>query len=143
VLLGPAGSLGYRVVQLMARHPAFAAELDPSRRALLERCARILDWAPAHLVALSLALVSDFDAVLGIWRNYHAHHGKGWFTLDLGFLGAVARAGVDADVNAGDGYSSDIEDPLVELDDARRVLRRVLVVWLVVIAILVLAGWVH
>jgi AmpE protein len=143
VLLGPAGAIGYRVVQLMARNPAFSGEIDEARRALLERCARILDWAPAHLVSLGLALVSDFDAVLGIWRNYHTDHGKGWFTLDLGFFDAVARAGVDADISAGDGYATDISDPLVELADARRVLRRVLVVWLVVIAILVLAGWVH
>lgn len=143
VLLGPAGAIGYRVVQLMARHPGFSGELDAPRRALLERCARVLDWAPAHLVALSLALVSDFDAVLGVWREYPSRHGKGWFTLDLGFLGAVARAGVDADVNAGDGYATDTSDALVELADARRVLRRVLVAWLVVVAILVLAGWVH
>jgi AmpE protein len=135
VLLGPAGALGYRVVQLLARHPAFMAELDAGQQQLLERTARALDWAPAHLMALTLALVSDFDAVLQTWRGYHAAHGQGWFNLDLGFLGALARSGVDADVMAGDGIAVDVSDPLVELGDARTVLRRILIAWLAAIAL--------
>jgi AmpE protein len=138
VLLGPAGALGYRMIQLIARHASFADELDARQHEIAERAARILDWAPAHLVALTLALVSDFDAVLRTWREYHAAHG--FFTLDLGFLGALARAGVDADVIAGDGYATDVNDPLNELTDARRVLRRVLLAWLAIVALIVLAS---
>ena len=140
VVMGPAGALGYRVVQLLARHPAFTAEIDAGQRPLLERCALVLDWAPAHLLALTLALVSEFDTVVKTWRDYHAAHGKGYFTLDLGFLPVLAKAGIEADVIAGDGYASDVSDPLVELADARTVLRRVLVAWLAVIALLALAG---
>lgn len=142
-ILGPAGAIGYRVVQLMARAPAFRDELSAADRNLLERVALALDWAPAHLVALTLALVSDFDSVVRTWREYHAAHGRGYFTLDLGFLGALARAGVDADVIAGDGYATDVTDPVVELTDAQVVLRRILVTWLAVLAVVVLAGWVH
>lgn len=141
VLLGPAGALGYRVVQLMAHAPGLRGEFAVDQQALLARAARALDWAPAHLIALTLALVADFDAVLRTWRDYHAAHGRGYFTLDLGFLPALARAGIDADVIAGDGYAADVSDPLVELADARAVLRRVLVAWLVVIAIVVIGGW--
>ncbi len=142
VLLGPAGALGYRMIQLAARNAAFADALDAGQHEVLERTARILDWAPAHLMALTLALVTEFDAVLHTWREYHAAHGRGYFTLDLGFLGALARAGVDADVVAGDGYATDVNDPLNELADARRALRRILMAWLAVLALLVLAGWV-
>jgi len=143
VVLGPAGALGYRMIQLIARNAAFAGEIDAAQHDLAERAARVLDWAPAHLMALTLALVSDFDAVIRTWREYHAAHGQGYFTLDLGFLGALARAGVDADVVAGDGYATDVNDPLTELADARRVLRRILVAWLAVLALMVLAGWVR
>lgn len=143
VVLGPAGALGYRIVQLLARHPAFADHIDANQGELLERTARILDWAPAHLVALTLALVSDFDAVIKTWRDYHAAHGKGYFTLDLGFLGAIAKAGIDADVEAGDGYASDVSNPLVELADAQRVLRRILVGWLALIALVALIVLTH
>lgn len=140
VVLGPAGALGYRVAQLIARNTAFAAEVEPGQRASLERLALVLDWAPAHLMALTLALVSEFDAVIKTWRDYHAAHGNGYFTLDLGFLGELARAGVDADVVAGDGYATEVSNPLVALADARRVLRRILVAWLAVIALVALAA---
>jgi len=143
VVLGPAGALGYRMIQLIARNNAFVDMLDARQRELAERTARILDWAPAHLIALTLALVSDFDAVIKTWRDYHAAHGQGYFTLDLGFLGSLARAGIDADVVAGDGYAVDVNDPVNELGDARRALRRILMTWLAVLALLVLAGWVQ
>lgn len=135
VVLGPAGALGYRLVQLLARHAALRPLMGDAQNEVLERTARLLDWAPAHLVALTLALVSDFDAVIGTWRDYHAAPGRGVFTLDLGFLAVLARAGVNADVEAGDGYAQDVADPLAELADARRVLRRVLVAWLAVLAL--------
>ena len=126
---------------LLEPHDAFAEGLDARQHDLLERTARILDWAPAHLIALTLALVSDFDAVIRTWRQYHAAHGQGYFTLDLGFLGALARAGVDADVVAGDGYATDVGDPINELGDAHRVLRRILLAWLAILALMVVAGW--
>jgi AmpE protein len=141
VILGPAGALGYRLVQLLARNPSFTLELNSARRALLDRSALIIDWAPAHLMALTLALVSEFDAVIKTWRDYHVAHGQGYFTLDLGFLGALARAGIDADVIAGDGYATDVNNPMLELADARTVLKRILLAWVAVIALLVLAGW--
>jgi AmpE protein len=143
VLLGPVGAFGYRLLQLLAHDRRCSSHEDAEAHAQFVRVAAVLDWAPAHLVALTLALVSDFDAVIATWRNYHAAHGQGYFTLDLGFLGALARAGVDADVMAGDGYAADVSDPLVELADARTVLRRVLLTWLAVIALLVLASWVR
>jgi AmpE protein len=143
VVLGPAGALGYRVAQLIGRHASFTSVVDPGQRALLERVTLVLDWAPSHLVALTLALVSEFDTVVKTWRDYHAAHGNGYFTLDLGFLGVLARAGIDADVAAGDGYSTDVSNPLAELADVRRVLRRILVAWFAVIALVALASLAH
>ncbi|WP_440224108.1 regulatory signaling modulator protein AmpE [Dokdonella sp. MW10] len=139
VVLGPFGAVGYRLVQLLARNDRFR-DLVGAQREALERTALVLDWAPAHLFALSIALVSDFDAVVRAWREYHASHGNGYFTLDLGFLGVIAKAGVDADVVAGDGGEADVADPVAELADARVVLRRVLMVWLAVLAVLAIGG---
>ncbi len=137
VLAGPTGAIAYRLVQLLARSPAFREAID-GPHAALERAARVLDWAPAHLLAWSVAVVSDFDAVARSWRDYHAAHGKGYFTLDLGFLAVIARAGVDADVVAEEGSTA---DALAELADARVILRRVLVAWLAIIAVIVIGGW--
>lgn len=140
VVMGPVGALGYRLVHLLARSPAYAAAAG-EMRGTFERTALILDWAPAHLLAWTLALVSDFDATVRAWRDYHQAHGQGYFSLDLGFLGVIARAGVDADVAAGDSGVDGINHPLTELVDARIILRRGLYVWIAVIAVIVLGGW--
>lgn len=142
LLLGPVGALAYRLVQLLGHSPALAAVQTADGRALAGRMAALLDWIPAHLMALALAVASDFDAVVRAWRSYHECRSQGYFTLDLGFLSAIARAGVDADVVAGDGYTEDVDDPLVELGDARALMVRVLIVWLAVAALFVLGRWI-
>lgn len=135
VLLGPAGALLYRLTQMLSCIPELA------ERPIAQRAAAILDWAPAHLMALALALASNFDAVFTTWRDYHHAHPQGYASLDLGFLDAIARASVAADVAAGDSHARDMTTPLVALDDALVLVRRVLVVWLTLIALIVLAGW--
>jgi AmpE protein len=139
VVLGPAGALLYRLLQLAAFAPELAQRTSVQPTAL--RIAMVLDWLPAHFVALALAIGSNFDAVFKTWRDWHAAHGDR-FELNPGFLDAIARASVDADVAATEGYSGDAHSPLVALGDAMVLVRRVLVVWLTVIALLVLGGWV-
>ncbi|MDF4026264.1 cobalamin biosynthesis protein [Luteibacter sp. PPL201] len=138
-VLGPVGALGYRLAQNLGRDATLA--LDTATRQAARRVADTLDWVPAQLMVFAMALVSDFDAVVGAWKHWHQHSGSPRTRLEPDFLGAVARAGVDADVEAGDGYVQDVSDPLAELEDARRVIRRVLVVWLAVVAMIVLGAW--
>ncbi|MBU6199124.1 MAG: cobalamin biosynthesis protein [Xanthomonadaceae bacterium] len=133
VLIGPCGALLYRLSQLLAAMPA------PDDSALARKFAALLDWLPAHLMALALALASNFDAVFSTWRDYHRAHPHGYTNLDLGFLDAIGRASVAADV-AADG-SADAQSPLVALDDAMVLVRRVLVIWLTLIALVVLGGF--
>src|ERR1700754_509434 len=140
LLLGPAGGLGYRLAQILGRDASLA--LDSATRTAAQRVADALDWIPAHLMVFAMALVSDFDAVIGAWKQWHHTSGSPRSRLDPELLGAVARAGVDADVEAGDGYVQDVSAPVAELEDARRVIRRVLIVWLAVVAVIVLAAWV-
>jgi AmpE protein len=131
-VLGPCGALLYRLAQQLAG----VAELRD--RALAQKFAALLDWAPAHMMALSLALASNFDAVFTSWRDYHHTHSQGYASLDLGYLDAIARASVAADVAA---EAHDPQVPLVALDDAMVLVRRVLVVWLTLIALLVIGGF--
>ena len=67
-VLGPCGALLYRLAQLLAGVPNLG---NPT---LAQKFAALLDWAPAHLMALSLALASNFDAVFTSWRDYHHAH---------------------------------------------------------------------
>lgn len=138
-LLGPAGALAYRLAWVTAT--TAEGRLDPRTRYAARRFALVLDWAPAHLMVLAMALVSDFDAVIGTWRRWHGTPGRSMLDFDPEFLVAVARSGVDADIEAGDGAVADVRDPIVALTDVRRLMLRVLVVWLAVVALIVLAGW--
>ena len=135
-LLGPAGALGYRLAWVTTETG------DPRTRHAARRFTRALDWIPAHLMVLAMALVSNFDAVASTWRAWHGQPGHSMENLNPDFLAAVARSGVDADIEAGDGATTDTHDPLIELADARRLMLRVLIVWLAVVALIVLAGWI-
>ena len=141
VLLGPAGALLYRVTQLLAYSPEHSTTLPVAQQDLARKFARALDWLPAHLIALALALASDFDAVFKAWREYHAALPQGAFSADPEFLNVIARASVDADVAGGDGHVVDVHEPLVALDDALTLIRRVLIVWIALIALIVIGGW--
>lgn len=140
VVFGPAGVLGYRLCQLLAQSPELRSALPAAQVAAAEHVHAALAWLPAQLMTLALALASDFDAVGKAWREHHAAHGQGLLYLDLGFLSATARACVDVDDEefvTADG--APIRDEAVE--EARRLLWRLLVVWLVLLSIIVLAGW--
>jgi AmpE protein len=140
VVFGPAGAVGYRVSQLLAQSADLRNSLPPVQAETAERLHTALAWIPAQLMTLALALASDFDAVGKAWREHHEAHGQGFFYLDLGFLSATARACVDLDDEefvGGDG--SPIRDAAVE--EARRLLWRLLIVWLALLAIVILAGW--
>ena len=138
VLLGPAGALLYRLLQMSIFTPALA---ERAGAAQARRAAMLLDWLPAHFVALALAIASNFDAVFKTWRDWHAAQADR-FELNPGFLDAIARASVDAEVEADEEYGQrDAHAPLTALSDAMVLVRRVLIVWLTIVALIVLGGW--
>ena len=143
LLLGPAGALLYRLAQLSASAP-LRDTLAPAHAAMALRLRAILEWPVAQLVALSLALAADFDAVIGSWREWHQAQGRGWFGLDTGFLEAVARASVETELREEAGFDDASPPPaLLELRDAMSLVWRVLLLWLTVLAVVVLAGYVN
>lgn len=140
IVFGPAAALGYRMTQLLAQSADLRTQLPLAQAEAASRLHAALAWLPAQLMTLALALASDFDAVTRAWRGHHEAHGQGVLHLDLGFLGATARACVDLDDSefaAADG--TPISDPAVE--ESRRLIWRVMVVWLALMAVVVLAGW--
>jgi AmpE protein len=113
----------------------------------------------AQLMTLSLALVGNFDTVLGAWRE----NGGATFQLQTRFLGAAARASVKCELaeeaadyaddignaDVGEGGLPPAPPPLLpvgempELRDAMSLVWRILLVWLAVLALFVIAGWVN
>ena len=140
-MLGPGGALLYRLARLAAGTGGHAIELPAAQQDFARRMVAALEWPPALLMVLAMALVSNFDAVLGSLRAWHNEPGRNWLGLDPDFLPAIAVAGVNADVEAGDGYAVDATDVAGELEDLAHLLNRVLIIWLVLAALLVLGSW--
>jgi AmpE protein len=139
LLLGPLGAALYRLTQLLAESQPADGPLPLAQTTAAQRLLAILDWPVAQLMTLALALVADFDAVRSAWQQWHQDRGS-WFALDNGFLLAAARASVTS-VNE-DHEDEEIEGVPPELGEAMRRVWRILIVWLTVLALLVLAGWV-
>ena len=148
VLLGPFGAVLYRFAQIGAARDALD-RVPVEHGASFARLKLILDWPAAQLMTLGLALASNFDAVLEAWRLWHAETGRGWFALDTGFLGAAARVSVDCELaeEQDEAYAVDAPPPpapaLPALKDAMSLAWRVLLLWLAVLALFVLAGYVN
>lgn len=139
-LLGPAGALLYRLAQTLGRDQSL--RLDGAARQAARSFANVGDWLPAQLMVFTLALVGHWDAVIGAWKRWHQQQSpNSWYVEGPGFLGAAARADVQVDIEAGDGYAEERIDTLGELIRLRGTLLRALLAWLSVVALIVLAGW--
>jgi AmpE protein len=142
LLLGPAGAMLYRLVSLGAQGTAQTV-LSPAQGAAAKWLLAVLNWPVAHLMTFGLALAANFDGVLAAWRDWHA---QGGWRLDIGFLGAAARASVVCELAEEDAYAIDgpAQAPaLLELRDAMSLVWRVLLLWLAVLAVFVVAGFVN
>ncbi|HMB57085.1 MAG TPA: hypothetical protein VKM35_07730, partial [Arenimonas sp.] len=141
LLLGAAGAILYRLVSLSAQGEA-QRTLPPAQSSAARVFIAVLDWPVAQLMTFGLALAANFDSVLAAWRDWHANGG---IRLDIGFLGAAARASVVCELIEEDAYAIDgpAQAPaLLELRDAMSLVWRVLLLWLALIAVFVIAGFV-
>lgn len=150
VLLGPAGALLFRLTQLITRR------YTPAPVSSLAALRMVMEWPTAQLMTLALALAASFDAVHSAWRRWHEERGEGWFASDIGFLFAAGRASVvfelaedarevaQSDEEVADGGPVDLEpvSSIPALRDAMSLVWRMLIVWLTVLAVIVLAGYV-
>ena len=147
LLLGPVGALLYRLTALAGEEDA--ADLPLETRAGARALLSLLDWPGAQLMALALALVGDFDTVVGAWKD----NGGASLRFDAAFLAAAARASVrteladeamdyaDHGVAAADALVATMGE-MPELRDAMSLVWRILLLWLAVLALFVVAGWV-
>jgi AmpE protein len=148
LLLGPFGAVLYRLLVLTVTgecRRVVPAGTAKGARMLLA----VIEWPVAQLMTLALALVGNFDSVLGAWRSA----GGASFRLDHRFLVAAGRASVRSEMAeeaaelrsatspaASGGTWPDSDLP--ELRDAMSLVWRCLLVWLAALALFVIAGFV-
>ncbi len=147
LLLGAVGAVLYRFAALAAEGE-HADALPPSTREGAQRFFSFLNWPVAQAMTLSLALVGNFDSVLGVWRDA----GGAELQLDHAHLGAAARASVRCEIaeeteelieeGATPGNAWVQLGELPELRDAMSLVWRILLLWLAILALFVVAGWV-
>lgn len=142
LLLGPAGAVLYRLLE----RSAFGTHLDPlpeENAAGARWLLRWMEWPAAQLMTLAMALAGNFDLVSRAWR----HAGGTRWDPESRFLEAAARAAVvgelaeeaEEDLAAG---RLPARGELAELRDAMNLVWRMLLLWLALLALLVIAGWV-
>jgi AmpE protein len=139
LLLGPVGAILYR----LAVQGCLATDLPEQNRAGAQALKTALDWPVAQLMTLAMALVGNFDTVFSAWRDAGGARSR----LDTGFLASAARASVrgelaeEAEEYAEEGMVQAMRD-LPELRDAMSLVWRILLLWLAVLAVFVIGGWV-
>lgn len=144
-ILGPFGAVLYRLSVLAVERDDTQLAHDTASGA--KAWLAILEWPVAQLMTLALALVGNFDSVMAAWRE------PGAFGLHGGLLDAAARSSVRCEIaeEVADYTESGIPaataiaeafGELPELRDAMNLAWRILILWLAVLALFVLAGWV-
>ena len=139
LLLGPVGAILYR----LSAQSTLAQDLPEQNRRGAQALKTALDWPVAQLLTLAMALVGNFDTVFSTWREA----GGARFRLDTGFLAQAARASVrgelaeEAEEYAEEGMVQAMRE-LPELRDAMSLVWRILLLWLAVLAVFVIGGWV-
>ena len=141
VLLGPFGALLFRLAE-QAAGPC-AQHLSPAAAGGARGLRTLLEWPVAQLMTGAMALVGNFDVVWQAWRGAHGAE----LQPGIAFLGAAARASVKSELAeevadyVAEGLVPQLRE-LPELRDAMSLVWRILLLWLAVMAIFVIAGWV-
>lgn len=131
-VLGIAGALLYRLAEQTGRTPAVPEEpgvgvREPALDSAMARLRAILAWPVAQLMSLALMLASDFDRTLMAWKGWMTRHG--WMTPGDGML---LSAGLEAA-----GPEPGIESMLRAMELAWRML----IIWLVILSLMLIVGW--
>ncbi len=141
LLLGPAGVLGYRLLAQSVEGPQ-SAQVSAASREGGQWLLGLLEWPVAQFMTMAMALVGNFETVFTAWRQSPSRWGTGLETL-----GKAARASVGAELveEAEEARLSGqvpVDERYPELRDAMSLVWRMLLLWMVLLALLVIAGWV-
>lgn len=139
LLLGPVGALLYRLTNLLI-------ELDTSHKDLdfflkSRQLMAILDWAPARLTAFTYAIAGSFEDALYGWRSYHEIRFDEFSNNASGIL-ICTGSGALRLTTLLDEKLENSSDYHYLAEAAMGLVWRSLVVWLVILIIFTLAGWI-
>lgn len=132
VLLGPAGAVMFRSADIL-RHRAEEIAGCADAQSAAQRIFGIIEWAPSRLLAGSYALAGSFDDALAERRAYYAECTGRFFEINDDILACTGRGALTL---GEDGASES-----AELSSAMSLIYRSLVIWITVLALLTIFGW--
>jgi membrane protein required for beta-lactamase induction len=128
-LLGPLGAVMYRSVAVLYREHREEGELGDSVAWLHAA----LVWVPVRLLALGYALSGHFDAAVEGWRDAQQLSLRG-SEGSMHLLAVTSTAALGFGEGGGQAGAEQVRA-------AMRLVWRALAIWMVIIALLTLAGW--
>lgn len=134
LLLGPAAALAYRMLE-QSWHE------DDDVMALW---LAVFEWPVAQLMALTLALVGNFNSVIGFWRGQRCPMTGRMFDVRCHFLYSAMEAAVlEQSGSEGDAGEESEMELSASANTCWHLITRMLMAWLTILAILTLAGWLN
>lgn len=133
ICLGPAGAVGFRISVLLQDH---VDEDCAGFRVAAQKLTALLMWLPLRVSAAAYALAGSFEGAVEAWRSHHEQAGY-WVALDALLLARIGRGALQV-------QQANWETPQQAkeiISEARRLVQRSLIIWLVVLAILTLGNW--
>lgn len=131
--LGPLGAVLFRVADIMvvrARTDCPGGAYAHAAQALKS----VLAWIPVHLLALTYALAGNFDETLQAIRNSYHEVKIHFLDPDFGVLAHAGRATLSV-------IKEDGNEEVAILHAAVDIIWRSVVIWLAVIGVVTLLGW--
>lgn len=149
VVLGPAGAVLYRLSQLLSQKWGSLDEHEFGEFGKFSaQVFGLLDWVPLRLTAISFAIVGDFEDAVYCWRS----QASAWMQQGMGIvlasgagalgvkLGEPLRYGSNVEFRPEIGLGDDADADY--LDSAVSLVWRAVVLWLVLLLLINIAGWV-
>lgn len=142
-ILGPVGAALYRFSRLLLRDAAASKRFGAGFTDAALRLHGILAWVPARLTAWGYALTGNFSDARYNWQIHTFDWLDDWVAGNDGVLVASGAGALGiGDRREGDGRQQvPPGDGVTLIKTAMALVRRTAWLWLVVIAVLTLAGW--
>lgn len=134
LLFGPVGALAYRLLVILALHPVLLS-LPAGER--LRGVLAVAEWPVAQLTVLSMALAGNFQPVLEAWNQA----GRGRAPEVEALVGTALEAAMPVLDDVPDIDGVPLWDRAPSLRHAMQVCWRVVWLWMVLMALWLLAGW--
>lgn len=141
-VLGPVGALLYRLATLLKNATLKEREVNSFAQAAT-RLHATLDWVPARLAALGYAISGSFVDAIANWRSCAENWAGRWEESSVGVLLAsgIGALQLDTEQIREPSVPLDVQTEVGQVKSAQALVWRTLVAWILIIALMTLAGW--